>query len=78
MALGVWSHGLAGHTGIDRIRRDLIAERINWALGIAQIVIPMHFLVKILQTGKQRLMFDGYSFSKNCMERGIRGLSAGS
>ena len=56
MALGVWSHGLAGHTGIDRIRRDLIAERINWALGIAQIVIPMHFLVKILQTGKQRLI----------------------
>jgi DNA-binding cell septation regulator SpoVG len=52
LALGVWSHGLAGHTGIDRIRRDLIAERINWALGIAQIVIPMHFLVKILQTGK--------------------------
>lgn len=56
MALGVWSHGLAGHTGIDRIRRDLIAERISWALGIAQIVIPMHFLVKILQTGKQRLI----------------------
>ena len=52
LVLGVWSYGLAGHTGIDRIRRNLIAERINRALGIAQIVIPMHFLVEILQTSK--------------------------
>ena len=78
MALGVWSHGLAGHTGIDRIRRDLIAERINWALGIAQIVIPMHFLSKSCKPASNVSLFDGYSFSKNCIERGIRGLSAGS
>lgn len=54
-SLGAWRLELrpcAGHTGIDRIRRNLIAERINRALGIAQIVIPMHFLVEILQTSK--------------------------
>ena len=51
LTFGLGHHGLGVHAVIDGVRGDLVAERVNRTLGVAQIVILVHLLIELMQTG---------------------------
>ena len=58
-------------------RGDLIAEGVHRTVGLAQIVVPVNFLVEGGQLVEYAIGVSREVFSKNCIVRGMRGLTVG-
>lgn len=56
LSLRLHGNGLGVHALVDRICRNLVAERVHRPFGIAQIVILVHFGVERIQAGQQLLI----------------------
>lgn len=58
LSLRLHGNGLGIHALVNRICRNLVAERVHRPFGIAQIVILVHFGVERIQAGQQLLNLD--------------------
>ena len=56
LSLRLHGNGLGVHALVDRICRNLVAERVHRPFSIAQIVILVHFGVERIQAGQQLLI----------------------